>query len=82
MLLFDEPTASLDVEAQAMFLDVVARLRADGRTLLLASHRPEEVERLTERVLHVDRGRIACTPIGVAEPAARVIPLTRKSVGR
>jgi ABC-type multidrug transport system ATPase subunit len=72
VLLFDEPTANLDRDAQATFLDMVARLRDEGRTLVLASHRPEEVERLTERVLHVDRGRI--TPDGVSHPALTVPP--------
>ncbi len=78
VLLLDEPTASLDAEAQATFVGVVERLRRDGRTLLLASHRPEEVERLTERVLHVDRGRIVAGP----HATAQIVPLPRRGVGR
>jgi ABC-type multidrug transport system ATPase subunit len=64
LLLFDEPTASLDQEGQMTFAEVVARLRREGRTLLLASHRPEEIHALTDRVLALDAGRLV-------DPAAR-----------
>ena len=58
VLLFDEPSASLDREGQDTFFEVVAELRSSGRTLVLASHRAEEVDCLTDRVLAIDRGRI------------------------
>jgi ABC-2 type transport system ATP-binding protein len=74
VLLLDEPSASLDEEGQAMFHAAVAELRHRGHTLLLASHRPEEVASLTDRVLHVDRGRLGEPPAG--EPRARVISFT------
>lgn len=59
VLLLDEPSASLDHEGQVMFREMVGELRRRGHTLLLASHRPEEVASLTDRVVHVDGGRIA-----------------------
>jgi ABC-type multidrug transport system ATPase subunit len=58
LLLFDEPTASLDQEGQATFAEVVTRLRREGRTLLLASHRPEEIHALTDRIIALDAGRL------------------------
>ena len=58
LLLLDEPTASLDREGQATFVDVVNYLRRSGCTLLLASHRPEEIHSLTDRVLALDGGRL------------------------
>jgi ABC-type multidrug transport system ATPase subunit len=73
-LLLDEPSASLDEEGRAMFHEMVARLRRAGHTLLLASHRPEEVAALTDRVLHVERGRLAET----GAPRAHVIPLVSR----
>jgi ABC-type multidrug transport system ATPase subunit len=73
VLLLDEPSASLDREGQEAFLGIVARLRGRGRTLLLASHRAEEVASLTDRVLHVDRGRVTGPPPR-AERRARVVP--------
>jgi ABC-type multidrug transport system ATPase subunit len=59
LLLFDEPTASLDGEGQTTFVEIVTRLRREGRTLLLASHRAEEIQALTDRVLALDAGRLA-----------------------
>jgi ABC-type multidrug transport system ATPase subunit len=73
VLLLDEPSASLDRDGQVVFYDIVARLRQSGHTLLLASHRPEEVQALTDRVLHIDRGRLE-TPMAPAQRGARVIP--------
>ena len=70
VLLFDEPTANLDREGQQLFRDVVTRLRHAGRTLVLASHRDEEVGGLTDRALRLDRGRLVA-----ADVARRVVPL-------
>lgn len=58
VILLDEPTASMDQEGQIHFRRVVESFRAEGRTLLLASHRPEEIARLTDRVIAMDGGMI------------------------
>lgn len=70
VLLLDEPTASLDRAGQDSFLELAASLRDEGRTLLLASHRAEEIARLTSRVIELHEGR----PLG-GDPT--VIPLRR-----
>lgn len=79
VMLFDEPSASLDLEGQQTFVEIVGRLRREGRTLILASHRPEEVHSLTDRVIHLDRGHTV-TPAAAAhergERSARVVPFT------
>jgi ABC-type multidrug transport system ATPase subunit len=77
-LLFDEPTANLDREGQLLFYDLVAQLRHEGHTLLLASHRAEEVAGLTDRVLHVDRGRLGSAP----PTAGRVLHLPTRGERR
>ena len=76
VLLLDEPSASLDEAGQRDFHLLVARLRRQGRTLLLASHRREEVESLTDRVLHVDGGRLASGSAPL-RPRGRVLALAR-----
>jgi ABC-type multidrug transport system ATPase subunit len=81
VLLLDEPSASLDREGQEHFFEIVARLRNRGHTLLLASHRPEEVEALTDRVLHIDRGRLEAGTAPVAR-VARVIAMTARGERR
>ena len=58
VLLFDEPTASLDRAGQKSFLALAAGLRGEGRTLVLASHRAEEIDQLADRVLELDGGRL------------------------
>jgi ABC-type multidrug transport system ATPase subunit len=68
VMLLDEPTASLDREGQATFLEIVLRLRQEGRTLLLALHRSEEIARLVDRVVELEHGRIVEAP-------AEVLPL-------
>jgi ABC-2 type transport system ATP-binding protein len=59
LLLLDEPTASLDPDTadwvRTTLLDYKARR---GATLLLASHNMTEVERMADRVLILNRGRI------------------------
>jgi ABC-type multidrug transport system ATPase subunit len=57
VLVLDEPTANLDAAARADFLGLLAELRAAGKTLLLTSHRSDEVAALADRVLVLANGR-------------------------
>jgi ABC-type multidrug transport system ATPase subunit len=75
VLLLDEPSASLDVDGQRTFFDIVHRLRRQGQTLLLASHRAEEVESLTDRAIRLDRGRVLEPCAAASRP--RVVRLSR-----
>ncbi len=70
ILLFDEPTASLDRAGQKSFLALAASLRGEGRTLVLASHRAEEIDQLADRVLELDFGHLLPERAGSA-----VLPL-------
>jgi ABC-2 type transport system ATP-binding protein len=54
----DEPTAGVDPQGRAAIREVVRRLRADGTTVVLATHDLDEAERLADRVVIVDRGRL------------------------
>jgi ABC-type multidrug transport system ATPase subunit len=58
LLVLDEPTASLDLGGQADIVRMLRRLRASGRTIVLSSHRPEEVRALADRVVVLDGGRV------------------------
>ncbi len=67
VLVLDEPTASLDLKAQAEIVAFLRRLREDGRTLLLSSHRAEEIRALADRVVVLDEGKVVA-----AGPPARI----------
>jgi ATP-binding cassette subfamily C protein CydCD len=56
-LVMDEPTADLDAETERLFLDALHE-RADGRGLILITHRLLRMERMDE-ILVLDEGRIA-----------------------
>jgi ABC-type multidrug transport system ATPase subunit len=57
LLILDEPTASLDKQAREAFFRLFEE-RAEGATLLLCSHRLDEVRRLVGRVAAVEDGRL------------------------
>lgn len=57
LLVLDEPTASLDVRAREQFFSLCSQLPPDT-TLLLCSHRVEELRHLAERVVALEDGRV------------------------
>jgi sodium transport system ATP-binding protein len=61
VLIFDEPTAGLDVLVQRAVLDSIKHLRGRGKTILFSTHIMREAEKLCDRVAVMARGRIvAC----------------------
>lgn len=59
LLLLDEPTASLDPDAADWVRSRLEEYRAaTGVTILLASHNMSEVERLADRVIMLEHGKI------------------------
>jgi ABC-2 type transport system ATP-binding protein len=59
ILLLDEPTIGLDLSAKAALRDHLTALsRADGTTILLTSHDTGDIERICDRVLIIDHGRL------------------------
>lgn len=58
LVVLDEPTEGLDPLWRIRFRTLVEELRADTRTILIASHDLAEVERLADRVLLLEGGRV------------------------
>ena len=58
VLIFDEPTAGLDVLVQRAVLRKIAALRDAGKCVLFSSHIMHEVEKLCDRVAIMHRGAI------------------------
>ena len=59
LLLLDEPTASADILAMDQIERALEAYRAEtGCTLVFSSHAPSQAQRLSERVLALDNGKI------------------------
>ncbi|HEY9408768.1 MAG TPA: ABC transporter ATP-binding protein [Jiangellaceae bacterium] len=72
LLFLDEPTAGFDPEARREFHDLVHRLAAEHRTtILLTTHDLTEAEKLADRIVILDGGRIVAD--GTADELARRI---------
>ena len=53
----DEPTAALGVKETAQVLDLIRRLKADGKTIILVSHNMADVVAVASRVAIFKNGR-------------------------
>lgn len=58
IIFLDEPTAGLDVEGRAALHEEIRRLKARGKTIVLASHDMAEVEMLCDRIAILNSGQI------------------------
>jgi ABC-2 type transport system ATP-binding protein len=58
ILVLDEPTAAMDVEARHSFWANMRNYTSSGRTVLFATHYLEEAETFASRVVIISRGRI------------------------
>ena len=61
LVILDEPTSALDPLGRVDVRDIVLSLRSRGVAVLLNSHLIGEVERVCDRVVILDRGRVAAS---------------------
>ncbi len=59
VLLFDEPYTGLDQAASAMLDEIALETRANGRTLIMATHELDRAVRLASRAVILSRGVVA-----------------------
>jgi ABC-2 type transport system ATP-binding protein len=69
----DEPTAGVDVGGRQVIRQVIGELRERGTCVLLATHELDEAERVADRVVIVDHGKVLAsgTPADLMSPAGR-----------
>jgi lipooligosaccharide transport system ATP-binding protein len=67
LLLLDEPTTGLDPQARHLMWDRLKQLLQQGKAILLTTHFMDEAERLCDRLLVLDNGRLIAegTPRGL-----------------
>jgi ABC-2 type transport system ATP-binding protein len=87
LVVLDEPTSALDPLGRADVRDVVLDLRARGVAVLLNSHLIGEVERVCDRVVVLDRGRVAASGtlaelLGARELRLHVTDLSAEALAR
>jgi ABC-2 type transport system ATP-binding protein len=58
VLLLDEPTVGVDPQSRNAIFDNLETLKGQGKTLVYTTHYMEEAERLCDRVVIVDHGRV------------------------
>jgi ABC-2 type transport system ATP-binding protein len=72
LLILDEPTTGLDIEARYEIWDLIRRLKNQGMTILLTTHLLDEAERLCQRIGILKGGRIVAE--GSLEQLRQKIP--------
>ena len=82
ILVLDEPTHGLDPVWTQRFRDIVGELRRADRTMLIASHNLDELQRLADRVAIIDRGRLQRVVSTGYEPAAPTTTRFRITLAR
>src|SRR5262245_19695658 len=58
LLLLDEPTVGVDPQSRDRIFDAIRELARRGKTILYTTHYMEEAERLCDRIIIMDEGRI------------------------
>ncbi|SHK09127.1 sodium transport system ATP-binding protein [Clostridium cavendishii DSM 21758] len=58
IMLFDEPTTGLDVTAARSVHEFILNCKEKGRTILFSSHSMREVEKLCDRVVIINKGKL------------------------
>jgi ABC-2 type transport system ATP-binding protein len=58
ILLLDEPTVGVDPQSRNAIFENLEALKAQGKSLLYTTHYMEEAERLCDRIVIIDQGRV------------------------
>ncbi len=90
ILLLDEPTVGVDPQSRNAIFDNLEELKRRGKALLYTTHYMEEAERLADRIVVIDRGRVVANdtleglhglaPAGVTSLESVFLTLTGRSL--
>jgi ABC-2 type transport system ATP-binding protein len=92
ILLLDEPTVGVDPQSRNAIFDNLATLKRRGKALLYTTHYMEEAERLADRIVVIDHGKViaddtlvglqALVPAGIDGRAAALETVFLSLTGR
>ena len=75
IIIFDEPTTSLTSRETSRLFELIARLAADGTTIIYISHILGDVQALADDIAVLRDGRLVATGPAPEFPVARMINL-------
>ncbi|MBO4866883.1 MAG: ABC transporter ATP-binding protein [Ruminococcus sp.] len=59
IILLDEPSSNLDMQAISMLHDIIREWKSQGKTIIISEHRLWYLKDIADRVIYMDKGRIA-----------------------
>ncbi len=75
VLLLDEPTVGVDPQSRNAIFDNLETLRSRGKALIYTTHYMEEAERLCDRVVIIDHGKVVAS--GSQDELHKLVPSSR-----
>jgi ABC-2 type transport system ATP-binding protein len=75
VLLLDEPTAGVDPQSRNAIFENLEALRQQGKALIYTTHYMEEAERLADRIVIIDHGKVVAS--GTQAQLYRLLPATQ-----
>ncbi|MFG0257160.1 MAG: ABC transporter ATP-binding protein [Phycisphaerales bacterium JB043] len=58
IIILDEPTSNLDAQGRGEVMETLTSLKRENKTIIFASHKPDEVAALADRVIVMEHGRV------------------------
>ncbi|HEX9896182.1 MAG TPA: ATP-binding cassette domain-containing protein [Dehalococcoidales bacterium] len=58
LIILDEPTASLDPVNAQLLKDMMLELRNQGKSVIMSTHRMNEIEEMCDRILMINKGQV------------------------
>ena len=77
VLILDEPTVGVDPQSRNAIFDNLELLRSRGKALVYTTHYMEEAERLCDRIMIVDHGKVVASD--TREGLRKLLPATHSS---